>query len=157
MKIPVGVEDGKISVKKETKIASKGDVVTREMSSLMQKLNINPMEIGLNLLAASEAGTIYPSEILFVPAGHYIDRLKTAYMNAFALTIGIGYVTKDNIEMLISKASREANSLVMKAGFVTDETLKPLLARGNKEAEMLKEKTKETMLKENGEIKEGES
>lgn len=143
LKIPVGVENAKIAVKKETKVASKGDVVSKELSGLMQKLSINPMEIGLNLMAASEGGTVYASDILFIPASHYLDQIKSGYSNAFALTLGIGYVTKDNIRLLLGKASRQAKCLALDRGFVTDETLKPLLAKGMREAEALKSKVPE--------------
>lgn len=142
LKIPVGVEDGKIAVKKETAVARKGDEVTPEMASLFQKLGINPVEIGLNLLAVCEEGMVYPKDVLFVPPGYYLDQLKEGYSNAFALTLSVGFVTRDNVETLLSKAHAEAKSLAMELGFVSEETLLPLLAKGVKEAEMLKEKVK---------------
>jgi large subunit ribosomal protein L10 len=140
LKIPVGVENGKISVKKDTVVARKGGAVTPEFASLFQKLGINPVEIGLNLLAVCEGGTVYPKDVLFVPPEYYPNLLKEGYKNAFALTLSIGHVTRDNVELLLSKAHGEARSLAMKTGFVTEDTLLLLLAKGAREAETLKRK-----------------
>jgi len=144
LKIQVGVEGGKIAVKKDTVVAKKGDKVTAPLAGLLQKLGITPVEIGLNLLAVCEAGTIYTKDVLFVPAEHYLAQIMAAHSNAFSLSIAAGFVTKDNAAFLLSKAHAEATSLALKAGFVTDETLAPLLARGVAEAELLKTKIPDT-------------
>ncbi len=141
-KIPVAVEGGKISVRADTTVGKRGDKVSAALASLLQKLSINPMEIGLNLLAAHEKGTVYPKDILFVPQELHLGRLKQGHHNAFALAMSIGYVTKDNIKLLLAKADRGAQALSLKAGFVTADTAIPLLARGAAEAAAIETKTK---------------
>jgi len=116
LKIPVGVEGGKIAVKTDTLVARKGDVVTPALANLLQKLGITPIDIGLNLLAVCEGGMIYTKDILFVPIEQYMTQIMEAYSNAMALSISVGFITSDNIKFLLSKAHAEASVLALKAG-----------------------------------------
>jgi large subunit ribosomal protein L10 len=140
IKLPVGVEGGKIVVKQDTVVARAGDEITKELADALAKLNINPMEIGLNLLAAYEDGVIYPKNTLFVPIEEYIEKIKTAYKHAFNLSLNINYITPATLPLLLAKAHKEAFNLALKANYVTTETLKPLLAKANKEAMALSSK-----------------
>src|SRR3989338_4780106 len=59
MKIPAGVEGTTISVKKDTVVAKAGDTISAELAGILGKLNMEPMEIGVNLLAVQEGDIIY--------------------------------------------------------------------------------------------------
>ena len=138
LKIPAGVEGDKIAVKKDTTIAKKGDTISPELADLLPKLGIEPMEISLNLLAIWDEGTVFGKDILFIPQEHYIEQLQAAYARSFSLAIGIGYVTKETVPLLVTKAHREAVALALAAGIITDETLGPILAKAKAQADALK-------------------
>lgn len=140
VKLPVGVENGKIVVKQDTVVAKAGEEITKELADALAKLNINPMEIGLNLIAAYENGIIYPKDILFVSVEEYLEKIKTAYKHAFNLSLNIGYITPATLPILLAKAHREAFNLALKANYVTKETVKPLLAKAHREAVALSSK-----------------
>lgn len=133
-KIPVVVEGGKISVKEDTVIAKKGEVIDKLKADVLAKLGIEPMEIGLNLLAVWENGVVYPQDILFIPPEKYLENLKDAYTKAFNLSIAINYYTPSNIIFLLSKASSEAQNLGVNIHFHSPETIKTLLAKASSEA-----------------------
>lgn len=147
-KLPVGVEDGKIAVKKDTLVAKEGEEISKPIADILTKLGIEPMEIGLNLLAVWESGTIYKKDILFIPPEKYLEDIKLAHSRAFSLCLGINYLTSATVPLLIGKAHRQAVSLALEAGILTKETLKPLLARADAQANAVKALVKESPAEE---------
>jgi len=141
-KIPAGVEGEKISIKQDTIVAKEGEAIPKEVADIMSKLDIKPMEIGLNLIAAWEDGLIYEKDILFRDPQEYIDQLKQAYASAFNLSINAEYITKENIELLLSKANSEARALADKANILTKDTAPKLLSKASAHAKALKDKAK---------------
>jgi len=138
--LPVMVEEGKIAVKQDTVIAREGDVIDKLKADALAKLGIEPMEIGLNLLAVWEQGVIYPKDILFIPAEKYLEDLKEAFGKAFNLSVAINYYTPENITFLLSKAHSEAKALEINAGVVSPENITFLLSKANTEAKSLENK-----------------
>ncbi len=138
VKIPAMIEGDKISIRKETLLVKEGNEISPEQADIMAKLGIEPMEIGLDLVAALEDGIVYAKDVLFVPQEEYVNGLKNAAQRAFNLTCSIGYYTSQNIGIFLSKAHNEAFSLSMEAGLVNPETVGFLLSRGHSQAEALK-------------------
>lgn len=139
-KIPAAVEEGKIVVKQDTVVVKEGEAVTNIAADVLGKLGVEPMDIGLDLVAVLDDKTIYKKDILFIPAEKYMEDLEQAHLKAFNLSVNINYFTPENIVIFLSKASQEADSLVMSAGVITKDTIKPLLAKAHSEAEALKNK-----------------
>jgi large subunit ribosomal protein L10 len=139
VKIPAGVEGEKIVVKKDTVVAKEGDVMEKAVTDIITKLGIEPMEVGLNLLAALQDGTVYSKDVLFVPPDHYMNEIKSAVSQAFNLSIYINYFTKENIPLLLSKAHREAEALALKADITSPATIKALLVKSKSQAKALEQ------------------
>jgi len=137
VKIPAAVEGEKITIRKDTTVAKAGEPISKAVADIISKLGIEPMEIGLNLIAVWTDDTIYEKDVLFIPTEKYVEDMLTAYSNAFNLSMEIGYPTKYNIPVLISKAHNQAYNLAMETGTVTKETLEPLIAKANAQAEAL--------------------
>lgn len=137
LKLPVGVEGDKIAVKKDTVVAREGEAITKDVADVLAKLGVEPMEIGLNLIAAWEEGTVYEKAILFVPLEEYIDQVKIAASGAFNLAVNINYITQDTVVFLVSKAAAEARALAQNAGVITPETVGLLLAKAQVEEKSL--------------------
>ena len=116
--IPVGVEEGKIAVKKDSTVAKKGDVISKQLAAALRKLGIEPMEVGLKIVAIYDNGIIYKADALSL-VNIYPERLKEAYNNAMNLSINISYPTKENIKFLLAKAFNSANALKIRFGGVS--------------------------------------
>ena len=142
LKIPAGVEGDKIVVKKDTIIVKSGEVIQKPIAEVLVKLGIEPMEIGLNLLAVWENGTIYGKDILSIPPGKYLDDIRHAHSRAFNLAFRINHYTNQNIPLFLSKAHREALSLADTAGIVTPETVPGLFAKAKTQHDVLEGKLK---------------
>lgn len=140
LKIPAGVEGDKIVIKKDTIIAREGDVIQKPIADVLAKLGIEPMEIGLNLLAAWENGLVFAKDILSIPPAKYLGDLKHAHSMAFNLAFSINYYTKENIPLFLSKAQRQALALAENAGIILPETVGILLAKAKAQHDALEKK-----------------
>lgn len=116
--IPAGVEEGKIAVKKDTVVAKKGDKISAALSNALKKLNIEPVLVGLNIVAVYQNGMIYSKDVLCLVGDAYINKLKEAYTQSLNLSVAICYPTKENIGHLLSKAQIQAQALESKFGGV---------------------------------------
>lgn len=110
VKIPAGVEGGKIAIKKDVVVAKKGDVISSDLASILRKLNIEAAEVKLNVVVLYENGQIFKTDILKL-VEEYPERMKEAFGQALNLSIAIGYPTKENVKYLLSKAYQEAKAL----------------------------------------------
>jgi len=143
IKIQAGVEGENIVIKKDAVVAKSGEIIEKNVADVLMKLGVEPIEISLNLLAVWDQGIVYPKDILFVPLEEYERDVRIAYHNAFGLSLSIGFLTKDTLPLLISRAWKEAMSLAGEAGLVTKETVGGLLAKAQSQMLALKEKIPE--------------
>lgn len=133
--IPAGIEGGKIVIKKDKVLVKKGEAISEEISKILPKLEIMPMTVGLDLVAAFEGGVLYGRDVLNIPEDYYSSMLSLGSRQAMALSMKIVYVTPQTVEPLFAKAYREAMAVSVKAAIPTKDNIKILLAKAN--AEML--------------------
>jgi|TARA_B100001971_G_C18242208_1_gene571666 large subunit ribosomal protein L10 len=138
--IKTEVKDGKIAIKEDKLLVKEGEVIDRKAADILSRLGVEPMQVGLNLIAAYEKGIVYLKDILSVDEESYINNLKQLGLDSFNLAMHIGYTTKDTINQLIQKAFRDSNDLAESKDIVTSESIKKELAKVDKEAEVLKGK-----------------
>jgi large subunit ribosomal protein L10 len=135
--LKVKVEAGKISVVKSAVIAKQGEPISEPVASLLLKLGVQPMEVGLELTGAWEDGFIYKADILRFDVNEYLGNLENAASSAFNLSIGLPYPTKQNIAVLITKAFNEAKILAKEKDIFVDVLAGELLAKASAQASEL--------------------
>lgn len=135
--IPAGVEGGKVAVKKDTVIVKTGQEIKKEIADVLAKLAIEPMEIGLDLLAVCDNGTVYDKSVLFIPQEKYMEDLKSGFIYGLNLSVKANYYTKDNITIFLSKSSQESRSLAVRVGYLTKDTVGPILAKAKAEGDAI--------------------
>ena len=140
--IRASVEQGKVTVKEDSIVVKSGNVISSKAADILVKLGIKPMEIGLNLIATYEDGFVFKKDVLAVDEKYYIDTLKLAVSEALNLSVSIGYITKENIELLLKKVEGEALALERSA-FAERDKIINAIAGGELEAEKLAEEIKE--------------
>lgn len=152
--IPARIEKGKVSIQKDYTVLKAGEVITEQLARILNALGIEPLEVGLNLLAAYEDGIVYTPDILAIDESEYINMLQKAYMHAFNLSVNTAYPTSQTIEAIIQKAFLGAKSVAVEAGYITKETVEEVFGRAlravlliaqNLPEELLDEKTKELL------------
>ena len=112
--IKASITDGKVVIKEESVIVKKGEEISQQQSDMLAKFGIEPMEIGLNIVAVYQDGDVFDSEVLSVDEKEYLNRIKTAAGEALNLAVYVAYPTKDTIEILLQKAEREKLALESK-------------------------------------------
>ncbi|MBN2051914.1 50S ribosomal protein L10 [Candidatus Woesearchaeota archaeon] len=137
-KIKAGIEGGKVAIKEDKVVAKEGDLVDSRLAGLLTRLGIEPMEIGLNLIAVYENGEIITSSVLDIDEEAYKNNIMTAASEAYNLAIFAAIPLKDTIKSLLSKAHTEAYALAKEAKITTSETIKEQLAQAEAEMNALK-------------------
>jgi len=141
--IPVAVEDGKVAIKQNKTILKKGDKVNADAASIMLKLNIRPMEVGFQPIAAYNKEEDKTFEDIVIDKKGTLEELKTFFSKANNFALSIGYVTDETIKILINKAGNEER--------IISELIKP---EEKKEQAEEKKKEKEEKNPEEEEKKE---
>jgi large subunit ribosomal protein L10 len=140
--IKSGVEGGKVAVKADSLVVSEGKPISAPLASMLLRLNIMPMEIGLNVTAVLEGGVVYPSRVLDIDEKKFMADLTGAAAAGFNLAVEVVYLTKDTTEVIIQKAFRQAKSLALEANVPADAVIEELLAKGQRQAAALKSEAK---------------
>ncbi|HKS59989.1 MAG TPA: 50S ribosomal protein L10 [Thermoplasmata archaeon] len=131
---PAAIEKGKVVLKKETTIVRAGQPIPREVAALLTRLDIFPLEVGLELRAVVEGSTFYAPSVLAVDLDAYRADLARAHRQALGLALEIGYVTPLTLPLLITRAHRQAIAVAVAVGYPTPKTIGSLLARALTEA-----------------------
>jgi len=141
-KIPAMVKEGKIHVREDTVVAKKNDVISAQLANILKKLDIQPMEIGINVLAVWEKGTIYGKEILDLDEEAFMQELSKAQTYALNLSVNIRYPNKESIKILILKGYQNGRNLGINAEILDKDVVTDLMNKANVEAKLLKTKLK---------------
>ena len=131
--IPAKIDKGKIVVSKEHVIVKAGEPVSRQVASMLTRLDIHPMEVGIDLQAAYEDEAIYTSDLLTVDEEKTLADLQGAFSQAFNLSVNAGIPTKETIIVIIQNAYSKSFNLAMAGSILTSETTEPLIALANAE------------------------
>ncbi|HSD04655.1 MAG TPA: 50S ribosomal protein L10 [Nitrosopumilaceae archaeon] len=140
--IATKIDQGTIWITKDSTVAKKGGVISAKLATLLSKLDVKPVEAGISLDSAVAEGTIYAKDEMVIDVEKYRNAFAQAHQEAVALSIEIGYVTKENIMLLLGKAAQGARSLSVEAGYLTDETKDQVLQKANSQAKALASKAK---------------
>jgi large subunit ribosomal protein L10 len=139
--VKAGVENGKVAIKQDSTIVKEGEPIKPGVASMLQKLNIEPMEIGMDLACVYEKGVIYGKKVLDIDEEQFMTDLLTSAQNAINLAVEIGLPTKDTIEILLSKASKEGTTLAEEANFMAKGMEMDILAKAHRIATQIQNST----------------
>ena len=136
--IKSGVEGGKVAVKEDTIVARAGEKIKPKVAEILTRLGVQPMEVGLDLVAVYENGIIYGREILSVDEKEYLSRLNNAARWAFNLAIEAGYATKVTIQVLLGKAHNDAKNLGVSQNILEKGIIESLLGKADSQMKSVK-------------------
>lgn len=129
--IPAAIEGGKVVVRQTKTVAKTGDVVDAKLASLLTRLEIYPVELGLDLRAVYENGMVFESKNLVIDETKYFNDITFAFQQAFNLSVNAAYPTQANITTLLSKAASESRNLAVNAKIMIPEVIDILLSKAN--------------------------
>jgi large subunit ribosomal protein L10 len=138
---PAAIEKGKVVLKKDITIVKAGQTISREVAGMLTRLEILPLEVGLELRALVDGETFYPPDVLAIDLDARREDVIRAHQRALGLALEIGYPTRATTPLLLGRAHRRAIALAVEAGYPTPATINALLARGRRAAAALESVT----------------
>ena len=143
------IESGSVYVSKATKVVKKGEPISIQLASILSKLGIKPVEVGLSLKVVYDDGVILTEKDLNIDLDEFSQTLGNAHQFAFNLSLEAAIPLPENINTLVKLAHQKASNLAIKAGIINKDTIKDLIRKANMEMITLNEKL--TELDENNE------
>jgi large subunit ribosomal protein L10 len=129
--IKAGIDGGKVVIKADSIVAKKGDVLSAQVASLLTRLKIEPMEVGLDLTAVIENGEIFEKSLLDINEDEYINNLTTSHRWAFNLAMFAGIPTVETTELMVQNAFRNAKALAISQFILADGVVEDVLGRAS--------------------------
>ena len=136
------IDQGTVWITKDSTAAKKGDTISAKLATLLSKLDVKAVEAGIVLNSALEEKIVYNEDELTVDLEKYRAAFAQAHQEALSLSIEIGYVTKENVNLILSRAAQQARSLAVESGFLTEDTKESTIQRAYGQAKSLSGKLK---------------
>lgn len=127
------IQAGRVVILEDCPILKEGDVISKEVSDALAKFGIMPLELGLKLRAAYEAGMVFSGEVLKIDEKLVIGQVREASVTALNLAVNVNYPTSATISLMIVKASAAAQNLALNVCLPVSQIMPLLLARSRGE------------------------
>ncbi|MGL4669369.1 MAG: 50S ribosomal protein L10 [Methanobacteriaceae archaeon] len=127
--IPAKIDKGKIVVNDDHVVVKAGEAVSAPVASMLTRLDIQPMEVGIDLRAAYEDETIYTSDLLTIDDEQTLVDIKTAFTKAFNLSLNAPIYTTQTMDAIISNAASKSMNLAIYASVLNSKTSEIILAK----------------------------
>ena len=129
--IPAKIDKGKICVQKETVVVAEGEEVSKQVAATLARMDINPMEVGMDLKAVYEEGSIYTSDVLAIDEEQTLADLQKAFSGAFNLSVNAAIPTAKTISAILSLAHTRAVGVGVEGAILTSKTSESILGLVN--------------------------
>jgi len=131
--LPTRIEAGSVWVSRDTLVAKKGDIITARLASVLSKLGIKPVDVGLTMKVVYDEGLILTEEQLRLDLDEFRRSVEEAHAHAFNLSLKAVYPLPENIAFLLQTAHHEAYTLALNAGIPTRDTIADLIRKAHTE------------------------
>ena len=145
------IEDGKINIKSGKTILKAGETVNDAAASIMSKLDMKPIAVGLEPIVAYDSKEDKIYENIKIDSEAEVEEMKTASGKVLAFDVKNAYACKDTIGFLLNKAVGQEKAL---SGLIKEE--KPAEKEEKKPEEKPAEEVKEEIKEEKPEEKSAE-
>ena len=136
--IKTKVNGGKLEILTDTTVAKEGDEISEKLAETLKRLDIKPMEVGLDLVAAWEEGYIFEGRDLRIDEEEYSNNFVQAAQWAFNLAVESAYMCQETSEVLVQKAFREAKSVALEGNILSSDTTDEVVAKAERQAQSVK-------------------
>jgi large subunit ribosomal protein L10 len=131
------IEAGNIWIVQDSLVCKEGEMISEDLSDLLQRMNIRASEMALRIKAVYENGEVLLGEDLLLDLDSYRYQLENAISGAFKIAIEAVYITKETLPSIISNALQRATAIAIKSEWPTAKTIEILIAKANAEARSL--------------------
>ncbi len=129
-----GIENGKVAIKADAVVVKEGEVIAPNVASILTRLKIEPMEIGLDLVATLEAGDILTKSVLSIEPAEYIANITKLHAESMAVAEEIGYICEETLMPMLTKAYKNAKAVSIEVAFPTKDNVGELCTKSESHA-----------------------
>jgi large subunit ribosomal protein L10 len=140
--IPAAIREGGVFVEKTVTLVKKGEPIPSDIAKMLTRMDIYPLEVGLDVRAIYGEGMMFTPETLSVDVDEIANNFRTAVQNSFALAIGANYPAKEVMPRLIQKAYRNSFNLAMECGMYTPDTIGEFIKKAHRQVSILAKELK---------------
>lgn len=105
--LKVAVENGKLAIKLPHKIVKAGETIKENVASVLGKLNVTPMKVGFEPVAAYDANDKKVYTGIKIDKKGVLEELRDSIKRALGFAINVNFPAKETIGFMIAKAGRE--------------------------------------------------
>jgi large subunit ribosomal protein L10 len=109
--IKFAIEDGKINLKEGKILVKAGEKVNEHAASIMSKLDMKPIAVGLEPLIAYDAKEDKIYENIKIDQEKTLEELRNSKVRALSLAVKLAYACKETIKFLLATALSEEKAL----------------------------------------------
>jgi len=131
--LPTRIESGSVWVSKDTLVVKKGEPINERLASVLSKLGIKSVELGLVVNVMYDQGLIITQEQLRIDLEDTKKEIENAYGESFALSLSIAFPTPETTVPLLQIAHQQAYALSINAVIPTKDTIEDLLRKAHME------------------------
>jgi large subunit ribosomal protein L10 len=138
--IPAAIDGGKVKIKETKIIVRAGQVINKKQADVLAKLNIKLMPVGLSLLAVVYEDDIYLSDVLGIDEEAYKAKITLATQHVFNLAVNTAIMTscRHITEAQIAKAVREAHNLGVNVPIYEKGVIEMIISKAYRQANAMK-------------------
>ncbi|MEA2055034.1 MAG: 50S ribosomal protein L10 [Candidatus Thermoplasmatota archaeon] len=140
--IPAAIREGSVVVEKTVTLVKKGEIIQPHVAQMLTRMDVYPLEVGLNVRAIYEDGLMFTSETLGIDVGEISSNFHTAIHNAFALSLELKYPAKEIVPQLLHKAYCNSFTLALECGMYTPDTIKEFIKNVHRQVSILAKELK---------------
>lgn len=132
------IEKGKLVIPEDTVVAKEGEKIRKAVAEILGRLDIKPMEVGLDLEVALNKEDIFNKRVLDVSEEDYLNRIKLACSEVFNLSMNAEIVNESTAPHLLRKAEQDTKKLILSQGLAWEGETEKLINMANSQASNLK-------------------
>jgi large subunit ribosomal protein L10 len=136
--IPAAIEGGKVKIRETKTVVKKGGVISAKLATILAKLDIKPMDVGLALQVAYFEGDIFEPSVLAVDETVILGQIQLAGLQAFNLSVNAAIPTKDTMGAILTKAVRDARGLAVEAAIYEKDVVDAIIGKAYRESQAVK-------------------
>ncbi|MCL5438006.1 MAG: hypothetical protein M1148_02265 [Candidatus Thermoplasmatota archaeon] len=127
----------KSQIKKETVFVKQGEVIPKDKAKILEKLEIHPLRVGLDLLGAYSDGIFYPKDVISETLSDISRKFARAFGQAKSVALDAGFIIPEIVPDLLVKARLGAEHLALETGFVDESSIQLFILKAIKDAAAL--------------------
>lgn len=139
--LQTSIEKGKIVIKKDAVFVRAGEPISREKAKILEKLEILPLTVGLEILGAYGEEVFYSRDALSLTSRSITESVARALAEAKSIALSTTYLVREIIPELLVKTRVAAESLAVESKYLDESNIELFILKAIREANALSSAT----------------